>query len=76
MANGHECLNQSVDIDPEIHGGMPVLHGTRFTVSQALAELAETKGPSDFAEDFDLNPESVRNLLMALSLVFQRPSQR
>lgn len=70
---GYQSLDNAVDVDPDIHGGVPVLHGTRFTVSQALAEIAETRGPADFAEDFGLDVESVRRLLVALSLVFQRP---
>ena len=37
VASGYDTLSQSVDIDPEVRGGVPVLHGTGFTVAQALA---------------------------------------
>jgi uncharacterized protein (DUF433 family) len=72
----NESLSKSIDIDPEIRGGVPVLHGTRFTVSQALAELADTSCLTDFAENFDIDVEVVKNMLVGLSLLFQRPCDR
>lgn len=36
-------------------GGKPVLVGTRITVAQFLAELAEGRSVSRFAEAFDLH---------------------
>jgi uncharacterized protein (DUF433 family) len=71
VANG--SLSQYIDIDPEIRGGVPVLHGTRFTVAQALAELAETSCLTEFSEEFDIDVEVVKNMLIGLSLIFQRP---
>jgi uncharacterized protein (DUF433 family) len=75
-ANGYELLKQSVDIDPDIRGGVPVLKGTGFTVAQAIVELAESCSVEDMAKSFDLDAERVRETLFALSLLLQRPCQR
>lgn len=75
-ANGYATLSQSVDIDPEIRGGVPVLKGTGFTVAQALAELAELSGVTELSEEFGIDAEVVRGMLGGLSLIFQRPCRR
>jgi uncharacterized protein (DUF433 family) len=73
VANGFDILSKSIDIDPEIRGGVPVLRGTRFTVAQALAELAELSGVTEFSEEFDIDPQVVKDMLDGLALVLQRP---
>jgi uncharacterized protein (DUF433 family) len=72
VAAGFETLSVSITIDPDIRGGVPVMKGTRFTVAQALAELAETSGVTEFAEEFDIDPTVVRNMLGGLSLILHR----
>lgn len=76
VANGYDTLTQSVVMDPNIRGGLAVLRGTGFTVSQALAELAETGGVTVFAEEFDIDPKVVMEMLGGLSLIFQRPCRQ
>jgi uncharacterized protein (DUF433 family) len=66
-------LRNVVEVDPERRGGIPVLRGTRFTVAQVLAELAETEGAEEVAENFDLEARVIRDLLNALSLLLNRP---
>jgi uncharacterized protein (DUF433 family) len=75
-AQGYETLRQTVDIDPHIRGGAPVLKGTRFTVAQTLAELADKLAVEELASEFDLDPTIIRDMLRALSLLLQRPCQR
>jgi uncharacterized protein (DUF433 family) len=70
---GSEQLKSCVDVDPEIRGGVPVLKGSRFTVSETLAELAESSAVEDIAENFDLNKSSIRDLLNGLSLLLNQP---
>lgn len=41
---GYETLRKVAEINPRRRGGVPVLKGTRFTCSQALAELADSSG--------------------------------
>lgn len=65
-------MSHCATVDPEIRGGRMVLLGTGFTVAQTLAELASSSGVEEVAEDFDLNPETIRTMLNALSLAFER----
>ncbi len=74
VTSGYERLARCVTIDPEIRGGVPVLNGTRFTVAQTFVELVETSGVRELAEKFDIDPEVVRDMLIGLSLVLQRPA--
>jgi uncharacterized protein (DUF433 family) len=66
-------LRGIVEVDPERRGGVPVLRGTRFPVAQVLAELAETEGAEEVAENFDLEARAIRDLLNAFSLLLHRP---
>jgi len=68
-----EALQKSVEIDPKRRGGVPVLKGTRFTVGQTLAELADSTGVPEVAERFDLDEETIRGLLYGLSLLAEKP---
>jgi uncharacterized protein (DUF433 family) len=68
-----EALQKSVEIDPKRRGGVPVLKGTRFTVGQTLAELADSTGVPEVAERFDLDEETIREMLYGLSLLAEKP---
>jgi uncharacterized protein (DUF433 family) len=70
---GHEALQNSVEIDPNRRGGVPVLKGTRFTVAQTLAELADSSGVPEIANEFDLDEETIRQLLYGLALLAEKP---
>lgn len=43
-----------IEIDPDRAGGKPVIKGTRYTVAQLLAEIAEGDSIDDIALDMDL----------------------
>jgi uncharacterized protein (DUF433 family) len=70
---GNEALQNSVEIDPNRRGGVPVLKGTRFTVGQTLAELADSAGVPEVAKRFDLDEEVVREFLYGLALLADKP---
>lgn|SRR6266404_93190 len=70
---GDKALQNAVEIDPKRRGGIPVLKGTRFTVGQTLAELADSAGVPEVANRFDLNEETIRELLYGLALLAERP---
>lgn len=70
---GDKALQNAVEIDPKRRGGIPVLKGTRFTVGQTLAELADSSGVPEIANRFDLKEETVRELLYGLALLAERP---
>jgi uncharacterized protein (DUF433 family) len=71
--SGHEVLKNAVEISSRRIGGVPVLKGTRFTVAQTLAELAEIEGIAELAENFDIDEKLIRDMLTGLSLLFMRP---
>ena len=70
---GMESLRGCVEVDPDRRGGVPVLRGTRFTVAEALAELAESSGVREVAENFDLPDDALRDMLNSLSLLLNQP---
>jgi uncharacterized protein (DUF433 family) len=73
---GSQLWRAAVTIDPEIRGGRPVLIGTGFTVAQTLAELSESSGVSEVAENFQLEESKIRDVLDSLSLLFERSFSR
>lgn len=71
--HGIRTLESVIEIDPGKRGGIPVLVGTRFTVAQVLAELAETQGVEEVAATYRLDAEAIRGLLDGMSLLMQKP---
>jgi uncharacterized protein (DUF433 family) len=72
MLLGYDKLGEAVEINPRRRGGVPVLKGTRFTVAQTLAELADTSGVDEVARNYDLDANVIRKMLEGLSLVLMR----
>ncbi len=66
-------LRDSVTIDAEIRGGVPVLKGTRVPVAQVLAEIADNATVSEIADDLDLEQEVIVKLLEGMAIHLDRP---
>ncbi len=62
----------TVEIDPKRQGGIPVLRGTRFRISQLLSELAEGDSVSEIADNLDLNEKDIKDFLNELSVMIER----
>lgn len=62
----------TVDIDPKTQGGIPVLSGTRFRVSQLLSELADGMSISEIAYDLDLRERDIKDFLNELSIMIEK----
>ena len=73
---GYETLRKVAEINPRRRGGVPVLKGTRFTISQALAELADSSGVEEVAQNFDIDADAIREMLEGLSLVLMQPLEK
>ena len=73
---GYDTLREVTEINPKRRGGVPVLKGTRFTAAQALAELADSSGVNEVAQNFDIDSGTIRKLLEGLSLILMRPFQK
>jgi uncharacterized protein (DUF433 family) len=69
-------LRNSVDIDPEIRGGVPVLKNTRIPISQIIAEVADDSKISDIADDFNLDINILANLFEGIAIHLDRPFNR
>lgn len=57
-------------------GGIPVVTGTRFSVSQLFSELADSDAIQEIAENFEVDEKPMRKLLHALSVYLDRPVYR
>ncbi len=73
---GYETLREVAEINPRRRGGVPVLKGTRFTISQALAELADSSGVNEVAQNFDIDANALKEMLEGLSLVLMQPLRK
>lgn len=67
------ALRDCVEISSQKLGGIPVLRGTRFPVSQVLSQLADGDSVEEVAENFELDREQLTTLLHVLSAYLDRP---
>jgi uncharacterized protein (DUF433 family) len=56
-----------IEINKNKRSGRPVIKGTRFLVSNLLAELAEGRNLSEIAESFDLDLNKLKDTLNYLA---------
>lgn len=61
-----------ISIKDKVKGGKPCIFGTRFTVAQLLAELAEGHSVEEIAEDFDISEKRCRAALEQLAKLFDQ----
>ena len=66
-------LRESVTIDPDIRGGVPVLKGTRVPIAQIVAEICEDASLSEIAEDLDLDVGLIVKALEGMAIHLDRP---
>lgn len=66
-------LCDCVEVNPNKRGGIPVLKGTRFTVAQLFAELADGRSVIELAEAFELDLDNMKALLQGFSTHLDRP---
>jgi uncharacterized protein (DUF433 family) len=66
-------LRDCTEVNPKKCGGVPVLKGTRFSLAQVLAEIAEGRSVSELAEDFELEPAMIKEFLEGMAIALDRP---
>jgi uncharacterized protein (DUF433 family) len=69
-------LQECVEVSPEKLGGVPVLRGTRFSVSQLLAELADGETINGISDNYDIDEDLAARFLHALSVHLNKPAPR
>lgn len=52
-------MNPRIEIDPQIHHGMPVIRGTRVPVVSILGEIAEGMSREEVARTYRVSVEDV-----------------
>lgn len=67
-------LREFVEFDSEKRGGVPVLRGTRFRLSQLFAQFADGDSVNDLVENLDLDGEMLKNLMHSISVVIDQPA--
>jgi uncharacterized protein (DUF433 family) len=73
LRQGTAMLRNCIDIDPDVRGGVPVIKDTRIPVSRILAELADGLSIEEVADDFEIDPELLKNLLDGMASCVGRP---
>lgn len=68
------ALRECIEVNPNKRGGIPVIRGTRFTVAQLLAEIAEGRSLNEIAEDFEIDLHLLKKLLESMSIYLDRPA--
>jgi uncharacterized protein (DUF433 family) len=66
-------LDHCVEIDSCKRGGIPVLRGTRFTVAQILAEIADGRDVGGLCTSFALDQNLVVELLQGFAIHLDHP---
>ncbi len=67
------ALRDCVEFSPDRLGGVPVLRGTRFSVPQLFAELADSDALVELADDFEIDPALLKKFLHALAVSLNKP---
>ena len=68
-------LQNLIETDPNKAGGIPVLSGTRFKISQVLAEIADGKSLKGLARDFSLDREKLEITSSRVGNLFEQAVQ-
>ena len=58
----------SIEVDPLVCSGKPVLVGTRFPLARVFAELAEGHRLGEIAEDYDLDVSALESAFEGLAI--------
>lgn len=67
-------FEEHVWCDPERLGGMPCVRGTRFSVTQLLAELADSHATVEIEDNFGLPKGRIGEIVHVLSSLAKSPT--
>ena len=72
LATSKSMLKECIAVDPDIRGGVPVLRGTRISISQIFAEISGYPCIVEFAVEYDIDADIVRKLFEGMAIQFDR----
>ena len=67
-------MSGSIEIDPDIRSGVPVMRGTRVPLSQVLAEIADGASIEVIADDLEIDETPIREFIQSFSIFVDQPS--
>lgn len=67
------ALNECVERLPSKLGGIPVVKGTRFAVSQLFIELADSDEIDEIADNYEVDAHQLKKIMQALSVCLDEP---
>jgi uncharacterized protein (DUF433 family) len=67
-----ESLHDSVQIDKEVRGGVPVIRGTRVPLSLVFAEVRDSTFVDWLAKQLELERDVLHKLFDGLSIAFDK----
>jgi uncharacterized protein (DUF433 family) len=65
-------LREAVVIDPQIRSGVPVLAGTRISISQIFIEIAEGETIYTIADEYAIDSDNIKKLFEGIATQFDR----
>ena len=68
------AISETVVVDPRLRDGVPCLAGTRVTLSQVIAQLAEGETIDEIADDMSLDKDALVQFLNGLSSLLDLPA--
>lgn len=69
-------LSDCIERNPLKLNGVPVVKGSRISVAQIFAEMAEGMSADEVADDFSLDPALVKRLVSGFSVCLDQPFSR
>ncbi len=66
-------LSETVEVTKKKRSGVPVLKGTRITIAQIMAEIADGRSVGQLCKSFELNRRQVEEVLHGIALCLDQP---
>lgn len=73
LAFAAKTLRECVEITRDKRGGIPVIRGSRFTVAQVLAEIADGRSVGELCRRYLLDEAKVVNFLQGIAVQWDMP---
>ena len=67
-------LNQFIEQEATVRGGVVVLKGTRFPLGRVFSEIAEGVSLDDVAEDYSLDLNLLQEMFRELAREYEKPN--
>jgi uncharacterized protein (DUF433 family) len=66
-------FQENATVNKKVRGGIPVVKDTRMAVSEVLAEIADGSSVAEVADNWDLDKDTLVNIIKAISIMLDVP---